>query len=260
MQEIDDVPPVVRASYAVLVAVSNAGPAGVNVHDVGRETGLHKRSVYRHLRSLRALGMIELSREDNRRFHLGAAAVGLALQASDQRTFLRRARLVAAELTEQTREPVHVTVYDHGTSVTVASPPSETLRSAETFPITLGSRRPAHASASGKIFLAYNPAALSAYMTRPLQSFTDYTIVDPGELKAQLARIRQRGWSGESQENTLGVSCVAVPVWGVRKRVVGSLVVTTRQPTMPEERREDLLGQLLPAAAEFSRAIGGEPL
>ncbi|MYW05261.1 IclR family transcriptional regulator [Streptomyces sp. SID3343] len=259
MTASDAVPSVVRASHSVLLAVSNAGPVGANAPSICRETGLHKRSVYRHLKALQELGMIEASREDSRRYHLGAAAVGLAVQASDQRAFLRRARVYADELTEQTGEPVHVTVYEHGTSVTVASPSMESLSSVDAFPITLGSRRPAHASASGKLFLAFNAAALTAYLTRPLQAFTEYTISDPHVLRTELVRIRERGWASDTQENILGVSCVAVPVWGRLKRVVGSLAVTTGQPLMPAPQRQTLLEQLLPAATEFSKAIGGEP-
>ncbi|MGH3500288.1 MAG: IclR family transcriptional regulator [Nocardioidaceae bacterium] len=179
------------------------------------------------------------------------------MRASDQRAFLRRAHVFADELTELTGEPVHVTVYDHGTSVTVATASADVVRSTDTVPIAVGSRRPAHASASGKVFLGYNSAALTAYLLRPLQAFTERTIVDAGELRAECARIRARGWSTDAQENTLGVSCVAVPVWGMTDRVVGSLVVSTRQTEMSDSAREELLGLLTPAAEEFSRAVGG---
>jgi len=259
MQDIPSVPPVVAASFAVLAAVSDAGPAGANVHDVCRATGLHRRSAYRHLGSLRALGMIEQTGEHTGRFRLGPAAAGLAVQASDQKTFLRRARAFADSLTERTGEPVHVTVYDQGTAVTIATASGEVMRSTEAAPVVLGSRRPAHASASGKLFLAYNRTALSAYLVRPLQSFTEFTIVDGAALRAECAAVRKRGWSTDQQENRLGVSCVAVPVWGVNRRVVGAIVVSTQQEGIEDERRAELLGQLLPASEEFTRLIGGEP-
>lgn len=251
--------PTVRSAFAVLSAVSDAGPVGASVHHVCRATGLHKRSAYRHLRSLRALGMIEAVTEETGRYRLGAAAAGLAVHASDQRTFLRRARAFANDLTERTREPVHVTVYDHGTAVTVATASGDATRSAEAATVVLGSRRPAHASASGKIFLAYNQVALEAYLIRPLQAFTEFTIVESKVLRAECGRIRERGWSVDVQENLPGVSCVAVPVWGLNKRVVGSIVVSMRRPDLPDARRADLLNQLVPAGVDFSRAVGGEP-
>lgn len=259
MHDIDSVPPVVRSSFAVLTAVSDAGPVGGTVHDVCRATGLHRRTAYRQLRSLRALGMIERTGEDTGRFRLGPAAAGLAVHASDQRTFLRRARAFADTLTEHTGEPVHVTVYDQGTAVTVATASGDVMQSAAAAPIVLGSRRPAHASASGKVFLAYNRTALAAYLVRPLESFTKFTIVDAEALRAECALVRKRGWASDQQENRMGVRCVAVPVWGVNRRVVGAIVVSTQREGMADRRRDELLDRLLPAAVELSQAIGGEP-
>jgi DNA-binding IclR family transcriptional regulator len=43
----------------------------------------------------------------------------------------------------------------------------------------------------------------------------------------------------------------------VNGRAVGALTVSTKSPTMSAERRRTLLRALLPAAQEFTSAIGG---
>lgn len=254
----DQVPSALRHTFAVLDAVSQGGPGGSDVSEISARTGCHPRTVYRHLASLRALGMIEASVRSESRYRLGPGIAALALQASDQAIFLRSARQFAKETGERTGQPVHVTVFDHGTAVTVASA-APSLGSEKLEPIVLGSRRAAHASASGKIFLANSPSAFRSYTARSIERFTDHTIVSAKALEAECLAVRKRGWATDDQEFILDVTCLAVPVWGANHRVVGTLSVSTPQSESAVLRRDELLRHLLPAAAEFSSSIGGSP-
>lgn len=255
--ENDDVSPALRASYAVLFAVSGAGHAGVAVPDICRVTGLTPRTVYRHLRSLRQLGLVEPGAQLGR-FQIGAITAGLAVRTTDQRTFLRVAQEITDRVTEKALEPAHVTVYDHGTAATVVAASEQVTCATEVVPIVLGSRRPAHASASGKVFLADSTSARTAYLMRPLESFTDYTVTDPDAFLANCRLIQEQGYATDVQENTLGVSCVAVPVRGPRGRVAASLVISTNKPDLSADRQGELLDILRPAATEFARRIGAD--
>lgn len=250
------VPPVLVRAFEVLQAIGQAGPIGADIHEIHGQTGQHVRTIYRHISSLKALGMIAAAPEPNR-YRLGPAIAGLAQNASDQHEFLRRAQMVCVEIAERTQEPVHVTVADQGTAVTVASATRDAALAAKSPPIVFGSRRPLHASASGKIFLAFNPSAFEAYSLRPLQSFTSETITDIGLLEKECLRIRDRGYSQDRQEYLPGVTCVAVPVFGVTGRAVGALTISGNRPVLTASRRNQLLKVLLPAAREFTASIGG---
>ena len=252
----DRVPAALRHSFAVLDAVAQGGSGGSDVAEISARTQCHPRTVYRHLASLRAMGMIEVAVRSESRYRLGPGIAALARQASDQANFLRSARQFAMETGERTGQPVHVTVFDNGTAVTVAS--AEPRLSSEAMkPIVLGSRRPAHASASGKIFLANSPSAFRSYITRVLQEFTNRTIVTAEALEEECVAVRERGWATDDEEYILGVTCIAVPVWGANQRVVGTLSVSTPLSESAVLRRKELLGHLRPAAAEFSKSIGG---
>lgn len=253
-----DVPAILSNVFEILRAVGDAGPGGAEVSEITVRTGLNLRTTYRHLSSLRSLGMVSPASERTR-YRLGPAMAGLAQRTVDQREFLRRAQLFCEEITERSGEPVHVTVCDQGTTVTVATASRGTPEGHDSPPIIPGSRRPLHASASGKAFLAYNPSSLEAYSVRKLERFTAHTIVDVRALEQHCLRIRQQGYSEDCQEYSEGVTCVAVPVLGVTGRAVGALAISTSSPTMSTSRREQLLRALRPAAREFSAAIGGEP-
>ncbi len=258
MAEPTPIPTVLQHAFEILLAVGEAGPAGTDAHELQLQTGQNIRTVYRQLASLRALGMVA-GAGDGTRYRLGPTIAGLAQNASDQREFLRKARAFADELGERTQEPVHVTVYDQGTAVTVASATRGAAFAHASPPIVVGSRRPAHASASGKIFLAANPSALQAYAVRPLHRFTEHTITDLATLERECLQVRRQGWSEDRQEYLLGVTCVAVPVHGANGRAVGALVGSASYPVLSPARRRELLQALQPAAREFSASIGGSP-
>lgn len=252
-----EVPAILSNVFATLRAIGEAGPAGAEVGAIIARTGLNVRTTYRHLSSLRTLGMVSTASERTR-YRLGPAMAGLAQRTVDQREFMRRAQLFCDEITERSGETVHVTVCDQGTTVTVAAASRPTIGGGDSPPIIPGSRRPLHVSASGKAFLAYNPSAFEAYSVRKLERFTEHTIVDIRVLEQHCLRIRQRGYSEDRQEYDLNVTCVAVPVLGATGRAVGALAISTNSPTMSVARREELLQALRPAAKEFSQAIGGD--
>ncbi|WP_019546019.1 IclR family transcriptional regulator [Streptomyces sulphureus] len=257
MTDQEKVPAVLHGAFCVLQAVGEAGPAGANVAEVQVRTGLNQRTAYRHLSSLRALGMVTQAGERSR-YRLGPTIAGLAQNTSDQREFLRRAQMFCEELAEGSREPVHATVCDQGTAVTVATASRSSPVSEKSPPIVPGSRRPLHASASGKVFIAYNRSALEAYSVRPLERFTEHTLTDLRDLERECLRVRRQGFAEDRQEYALGITCVAVPVIGVGGRAVGALTVSTKSAVMSGPRRAELLRALKPAAKGFSAAIGGE--
>lgn len=250
------VPSVLQNAFLVLEAVGAAGPWGADAAELEDRTGLHRRSIYRHLNSLKALGMVTDATEPTR-YRLGHSIAALAQHASDQREFLRRARLFCDEIAERTGEPVHVTILDQATAATIASAPGHAQNQHESPPIVLGSRRPLHASASGKIYLAFNSSALEAYAVRPLERFTSHTISTLDQLRSECLQIRAQGYALDRQEFVAEVTCIAVPVYGINGRAVGTLAVSTKSPVMSAARRNSLLKALLPAAREFTGAIGG---
>ncbi|MER7941753.1 IclR family transcriptional regulator C-terminal domain-containing protein [Streptomyces sp. NPDC094458] len=90
----------------------------------------------------------------------------------------------------------------------------------------LGLRPPAHATAYGKVLLAGPPEELPRH--------TRHTVVSPGLLAGQLARVREAGLAVCAEEFRLGEVSVAAPVRGP-SGTVAALGVTV--PTgVPLER------------------------
>lgn len=80
--------------------------------------------------------------------------------------------------------------------------------------LSVGSHVPLHCTASGKLFLSQMPRRTreGLYAAAPFERFTDYTIVEPDRLEAELEGIRATGVATNNQEYMIGLVGIAVPV------------------------------------------------
>ena len=76
----------------------------------------------------------------------------------------------------------------------------------------VGARMPLHASAAGKVFMAFGPDAVREVPTRRLEAHTEHTITDPAALKAEIERVRAQGFATTNEEAGLDNFAIAVPV------------------------------------------------
>ena len=232
---------------------SSPGPRGVSHATLARQLGLQRSTLYRYLACLQAQGYVEPA-DGPRRFRLGSRARVLGLTALHEHDFARFARTFVDDLATQTGETAHATVFDQGQPVTIeiadgAGPIGPR--------ISVGSRRPAHCSASGKVFLAYAaPREREAALDRELEARTAATITDPAALHAHLGDVRRLGYATDQAELIAGVCCVAAPVFDFRGALAGTLSVSVIVPRLEPPALMGLLRPLLDATRRFSRRLG----
>ena len=78
--------------------------------------------------------------------------------------------------------------------------------------LVTGSQVPLHASALGKVLLAYDPGAVRSIAKQPLAELTSRTITDRVVLQRELAEIRDLGWAGSVGEVEPGLAGIAAPI------------------------------------------------
>ena len=114
--------------------------------------------------------------------------------------------------------------------------------------VEIGGRRPIHATAAGKLFLAFGPEELFDVLS-PRGAFpkiTPHTITSRMEMRREIAAIRKSGIAHNCEESAVGVGAVAAPIFGTDDRVVASLttifpraLVSQRElPTIEDEVRQ----------------------
>jgi DNA-binding IclR family transcriptional regulator len=122
----------------------------------------------------------------------------------------------------------------------------------------VGRRLAAHATGVGKVLLADLPVAQRRELLsgHSLERFTEHTLTDLDRLEEQFALIRERGYSVDDEEYTLGVRCVAVPVRDHTGRAVAAMSVSVPTIRFDQARADEALARLTTAATDLSAALG----
>lgn len=162
-----------------------------------------------------------------------------------------------ADLRSGTGETVHVAVLDHREVVYI-----ERLDGPNTMRMFLerGQRSHAHATATGKVLLAFLAAAERERIFDgwELVPVTPHTCTDPVRLRSELRAVRDRGYSENWHESEVGVISIGAPIRRGDGRVIAALSIAG-----PVERIEPLHQQFVEAtvhtAAVCSRRLGLRP-
>jgi IclR family acetate operon transcriptional repressor len=196
----------VERAIAVLdVLADGAGPRGVN--ELARALDAHPSTVSRLLGTLAEAGLVEREAGSGR-YRLGLRLAYWGSAAIAGRDLRELAHPLLAELSELTCETSTLSLAAGTEAVTadyVASSQS-VLSQARVGRASVG-----HATAVGKVLLAYRPDALAA-LPAELERFTSATIVDRAELGREVEAVRARGYGEASGEREVGLHAIAVPV------------------------------------------------
>lgn len=125
--------------------------------------------------------------------------------------------------------------------------------------LKIGTKVPAHATASGKAILAFGEPKILERLLKaaPLKPYTARTITQPRRLQVELSMIRERGFSigyHEFAERTTGI---AAPIFDADGVVVGTLSVSLVDRRRPRAEEITALGELIGCAAiEASGELG----
>jgi IclR family transcriptional regulator, acetate operon repressor len=217
-----------------------------------------KPTVHRWLKALESVGL--LSRHpDGRRYEIAARATQLAIAVlqGDPGRALRRD--ILRRLVNDVGEACNLTIFE-GTEVTYLD------RVEANWPLRIsfqpGSRVPAHASASGKLFLAYAPPSRREKLLRqvPLKRFTESTLTSAGTLGRELQTIRRLGYSTDREEYMDGLVCVAAPVFTTsahRRSCVAALAVQAPVTRTDLDALVKFVPRLQQGAAEIAATFEG---
>jgi DNA-binding IclR family transcriptional regulator len=185
-------------------------------------------------------------------FSLGLRLFELGELVGDRRKLRDASLPVLEELFEQTHETIHLGVIDGDEVLYFVK-----IAGYRAFPLPTrsGGRWPVHASALGKVLLAFDSADRVRSALRPdLKTITPYTVTDPNRLSLQLARARREGVAYESEESVLGNACVAAPVFNSARRPVAAVSVSGPPLRLRAEQRAPVVRR---AAANITTRIGG---
>ncbi|WDR06855.1 IclR family transcriptional regulator [Devosia rhodophyticola] len=240
----------VRRTIQVLDLLARKGPLGVRA--VAEQLALPVGSVHRLLSELDEESAVE--RDGQGAWQLGYRLLDIVELQLDGLGFQRLARPFCEAIAAEVGETVNVNVTSGDGCVCI-----DKVRGNENMQLDwrVGSRGPLHCGGAAKAILAFlADADQQRIVNGPLKQFTPNTITSATVLRAELARIRERGYSIDAQEVVLGVFCVAVPIVDRTGRPVGAISISGPSPKAAGSSVQPLASRLGAAAEEISRRLG----
>jgi DNA-binding IclR family transcriptional regulator len=235
-----------QRALAILDLLAAEGPLGTNA--IARRLGTTASTVSRQLGTLVESGYAEHVPESGR-YRPGLRLVHLAnlvLLRLDLRT-VARPHLEA--LAAETGETATLSVPGEPDAVTIDFVTGHHSVQGTT---QLGRPSVAHATAAGKVALAFTGRTTSA----PLRAYTERTIAEPAALAAELERVRRRGFADAYEERELGLNAVAAPVFASDETLAGVVSLQGPLPRFGRAAARRALAPLRARAEAISRALG----
>jgi len=206
---------VLDRSIAILRQIAE-GDQPLNANELAQLCGLNRTTAWRILVTLEQHGFVE--RDPFTQRYTISPELGRLASSADSGRLLRSSRSALQELADDTGEQVSLGIPNpFGFSYIDHVQP----RTPNPVPRWLGPSGPLHASASGKVFLAFLPADERAVLlSGPLEKFTPKTLTQPAKLESQVAQFMTDGFAVSFGEHDLLTSAVCAPVTDPRGRLV----------------------------------------
>ena len=193
------------------------GSKALRTSDVATILGTDKGSASRLLQTLAQAGYAQQA--EGRSFSLGPKLVGRSIPSRPRRSLRERARPILERLSQRTSEAVHVSIpADENVLYVDAIDSSFPLR-VHNPPGTLG---PLECTAMGRIFIALAHAPIPDQ----LKSYTEKTIVDPVQFKAELQRIIEQGYALQDEEYLVDIRGASAPLYDATRAVIAAIGVS----------------------------------
>ncbi len=194
----------VGRALAVLDALAE-GPGELGTNEIARRTRINASTVSRLLATLADAGLVEHVHASGR-YRLGLRLVQLGNAVLARLDLRGLARMELEALVAATGETATLSAPGEGVAITIdfAPGPSSVQGVAQ-----IGRPSVAHATATGKVMLAFTGAELP---NEPLAAHTARTITDPAALRGEVERVRERGWAESLGEREDDLNAIAAPI------------------------------------------------
>lgn len=241
----------VDRALSILELLARRGEAGVT--EIAGELDVHKSTAFRLVVALENRQLVEQVAERGK-YRLGFGIVRLAGAATARLDLSRESRPVCERLSADFGETVNIAVLDTGSATNVLQEHGSAAVTARNW---IGARTPLHATSSGKVLLAWaDDSVLAETLAGGLERFTEQTVTTKSALNAELATIRDRGWSATTEELEIGLNAVAAPIRDGSGKVVAAVSVSGPSYRLSVDSFAELAPKLVDGADEISARIG----
>src|SRR5690606_36198932 len=243
----------VDRAIAILYLLAERGRDGAGVTEVAAELGVHKSTAFRLMTALEHGDLVE-QLEERGKHHLGRGIVRLAGATTAQLELTTESRPICRRLAAELGETVNLAIADAGEGTNILQEYGSSAVSGRNW---TGQRTPMHATASGKVLLAWaDDDSVAETLEGDLPEFTPDTITYAPTLTAELEKVRDRGWASTTEEFEVGLNAVAAPVRNAAGDVAAAVRVSGPSYRLTVESFDDVASHLVLGGREISIRLG----
>jgi len=219
--------------------------------DLAARTGLAKSTTSRLLLALERSHLVR--REESGSYRAGELFVRYAGRAGRDSGLAQVAAPFLERLGAVTGETVNLGVTRRGVVEQIAQVDSRYVLGATNW---VGRPVPLHASALGKVLLAFGATTLPAGR---LERLTAATLTNRAALESELEVVRRQGFATTLDELEPGLAAVAAPVFGSGDAAVAAVSVSAPSSRLGPRQVREVATACVAEASALSRILGQRP-
>ncbi|CAN5677281.1 IclR family transcriptional regulator [soil metagenome] len=237
----------------LVVELLMRGGESLSAREIALRTGINRTTGHRLLNALMHRGWIE-KETTSAAYRVSLRFLVLSNLAYQQRDVLTAMRPALVELSEISREAVHVGVLDGFDLIHV-----DKIDSPERVGVSskVGTRAYPHGAALGKAILACSTTDIvTAYADYAYRLPEPDTLHDIAGLLDDIDRTRLRGYAIDDEEDSIGVRCIGSAIIAGNGEPVFAISITGPSGRFTMERARQCAPALIETAARLSREFG----
>jgi IclR family acetate operon transcriptional repressor len=244
---------VLDRAIGIMAAVSAAD--GLTLTSIAHQAGIATSTVHRILTSLEGHGLVSMDPE-RKLWFIGVAAFEIGNGFLRNRKVVDLGRPIMRDLVAETGESVNLGIEDDGKVVYLAQIECHNPIRAFHRP---GTRTAIHSSAIGKAILSsWTDAEVRKLLEKVgMPGFTRKTLTNDRRFFEDLATARERQWALDDEEATIGMRCVAAPIYNEFKEVIAAVSISGPITRLTYDRIGELGPRIKRTAQDITKTIGG---
>ena len=244
----------VERAFSILEMFQQSNHSEHSVKEISVFLGLNKSTTFGLINTLTNLGYLQQNSE-NQKYALSLKLLSFSNTIKLQNIIIRTVHPYLERLTNRYGETAHCAI-GHNDGV-IYIDKVETTGSIY-LSTQIGTRNDLHCTGVGKCILAYLPPEQQELIfSKSLATKTYYTITNSERLREEIRNVSQKGYALDREEFSIGLSCVAVPVFSAPGEIACAISVSGMNSRIQMAIDKGLLLDLKQTAADISKTMFG---